>query len=176
MKKGRERSEEAECPICNLLLPLRLDQSSVQACCMKEVCVGCILASEKRGMNDCPFCRTPLPTDDSLGLVMIQKRIDAGDPVAIWHLGGQYRIGRLGLEKDMTRAVALYERAAELGVKEAHYNLGCLYDKGIDVERNGARRLDITRQQRCVATFTPDSTLHLRRPEQGTMILHCSTG
>ena len=46
LKKGRERSEEVECPICNLLLPLRLDQSSVQACCMKEVCVGCILASE----------------------------------------------------------------------------------------------------------------------------------
>ena len=36
MKKGRERTEEDECPICNLLLPLGTGQSSIRACCMKE--------------------------------------------------------------------------------------------------------------------------------------------
>ena len=67
---------------------------------------------------------------------MVQKRIDAGDPVAIWHLGTKYCFGQNGLKKDVTRAVELYERAAELGVKQAHYNLGVLYDVGTDVEKD----------------------------------------
>ena len=36
----------------------------------------------------------------------------------------------------MTRAVDLYERAAELGVKEAHHNLGVLYHGGKEVEED----------------------------------------
>ena len=56
MKKGRERPEEEECPICNLLLPLDVKQSFSKACCIKKVCKGCTLAARKRGMKDCPFC------------------------------------------------------------------------------------------------------------------------
>ena len=41
----------------------------------------------------------------------------------------------------MTRAVELYERAAELGVKSAHYNLGIMYGNGIDVEKDTAKAL-----------------------------------
>ena len=67
---------------------------------------------------------------------MIQRRVNAGDPLAILHLGDKYRFGECGLEKDMTRAVELYERAAELGVKVAHYALGCLYNEGTDVEKD----------------------------------------
>ena len=142
MKKGRERSEEDECPICNLPLPLDSKQSTFRPCCMKEVCTGCVLAALKRGMRrDCPFCRTPLPEDDSQILGMIQKRADAGDPMAIYYLGQQYDFGRLGLEKDVTRAVELYERAAELGLKDSHYNLGCLYDKGTEVQKDTARAI-----------------------------------
>lgn len=37
------------------------------------------------------------------------------------------------MEKDATKAAELYERAAELGVKEAHDKLGVMYDVGIDV-------------------------------------------
>ena len=36
----------------------------------------------------------------------------------------------------MTRAVELYGRAAELGLKGAHNNLGVLYDEGEDVEKD----------------------------------------
>ena len=105
---------------------------------MKKVCSGCILAARKRGMRDCPFCRTPRPkTGQSLALV--GKRVDAGDPVAIWHLGNKYRFGQYGLVKDVTRTVELYERAAELGVKEAHFSLGVLYAEGIDVEKDTAK-------------------------------------
>ena len=119
MKKGRKRSEDDDCPICQLPLPLDVDQSSFRLCCMKVVCKGCILAARKRGMWDCPFCRAPTP-HESQSLAMIRKRVDAGDPAAICHLGTQYRLGRYGLEKDVARAVELYERAAVLGVKEAH--------------------------------------------------------
>ena len=65
---------------------------------------------------------------------MIRKRADAGDPVAICGLGSKYCFGRLGLEKDVTRAVELYKRAAKLGEKEAIFSLGVLYSEGEDVE------------------------------------------
>ena len=133
MKKGRTRPEEDNCPICQLPLPLE-DQSMFKSCCMKMVCDGCDFAAQKQGMVDCPFCRSSMPEGDSQILSMIQKRVDAGDPVAIWDLGAKYDFGRYGLEKDVPRAVELYERAAELGVKEAHYNLGVLYAKGKEVE------------------------------------------
>ena len=123
MKKGRTRSEEDDCPICQLPLPLDPTQTTFNVCCMTLVCGGCILAARKRGMNDCPFCRSPRPEDDSQVLAMVRKRVDAGDPMAMWHLGKKYRTGVNGLEKDVTRAVELYERAAEI-VKDAHYNLG----------------------------------------------------
>ncbi|EJK44602.1 hypothetical protein THAOC_36846, partial [Thalassiosira oceanica] len=77
-----------------------------------------------------------LPPKKSQTLAMIQKRVAAGDPVAIWHLGAKYRFGANGLEKDVTRAVELYDRAAELGVKDAHFNLGVLYAKGADVAKD----------------------------------------
>ncbi|EJK62366.1 hypothetical protein THAOC_17026 [Thalassiosira oceanica] len=138
MKKGHTRSEADDCPICQLPLPLDVHQSMSKMCCMKRVCNGCILAAVKRGMRDCPFCRAPTP-DASKALAMIRKRVAAGDPVAIWFLGSQYFLGTYGLKKDTTRAVELYERAAELGVNEAHHNLGTLYAIGADVEKDMAK-------------------------------------
>ncbi|EJK65611.1 hypothetical protein THAOC_13511 [Thalassiosira oceanica] len=56
-----------------------------------------------------------------------------------YFLGSQHVYGLYGLAKDVTRAVELYERAAELGVKEAHYNLGVTYNEGTDVEKDTAK-------------------------------------
>ena len=71
---------------------------------------------------------------------MVRKRVDAGDPVAIWFLGTNYEQGLYDLlKKDAKRAAELYERAAKLGVKGAHYNLGCLYAQGTDVEKDMAK-------------------------------------
>ncbi|EJK50816.1 hypothetical protein THAOC_30082, partial [Thalassiosira oceanica] len=140
MKKGRTRSEEDDCPICQLPLLLDTRHSSCRPCCMKEVCNGCLFAAAKRGMLDCPFCRASVP-DESQSLAMIRKRVAAGDPVAICTLGAEYRFGGYGLKKDVTRAVELYERAAELGEKDAHYNLGALYDEGTDVETDTAKAI-----------------------------------
>ncbi|EJK55669.1 hypothetical protein THAOC_24573, partial [Thalassiosira oceanica] len=140
MKKGRTRSEEDDCPICQLPLPLDGRQSKFKVCCMTRVCDGCILAALKRGMNDCPFCRAPRPKASQI-VSMVEKRVDAGDPVAMWHLGKQYADGSYGVTKDVTRAIELYERAAVLGTKHAFCSLGCLYHVGTDVEKDPAKTI-----------------------------------
>ncbi|EJK47697.1 hypothetical protein THAOC_33565, partial [Thalassiosira oceanica] len=109
-------------------------------CSSRRDARGCELAAGKRGMWDCPFCRTHT-SDEENALARIRKRVAAGDPQAIFFLGSQYHYGKYGLEKDVTRALELYERAAELGAKDAHYNLGFLYDEGTDVEKDLAKAI-----------------------------------
>ncbi|EJK65459.1 hypothetical protein THAOC_13671, partial [Thalassiosira oceanica] len=58
---------------------------------------------------------TPFSTDDASELALIQKRVDKGDAEAISHLGEIYHNGRLGLAKDISRAIELWTEAAELG-------------------------------------------------------------
>ena len=45
------------------------------------------------------------------------------------------------MEKDVRRAIELWERAAELGVNDAHFALGCLHDEGTDVEKDAAKAI-----------------------------------
>ncbi|EJK73916.1 hypothetical protein THAOC_04438 [Thalassiosira oceanica] len=112
---------------------------------MKTVCKGCALEADKRGIRGkCPFCRTPLPTSNEASLAMIQNRVKANDTEAIHCLGTCYRHGDHGLKKDMPRAVRLWERAAELGLKEAHFDLGNMFDENIafDGVDNDMSRVD----------------------------------
>jgi len=65
-----------------------MDEHSVfNVCCMKKICHGCNVAAQKRGMDDCPFCRTTYPDNDADGLAMIQARVEKKDPEAINLLG-----------------------------------------------------------------------------------------
>ncbi|EJK75694.1 hypothetical protein THAOC_02574 [Thalassiosira oceanica] len=148
MASGHERPEGHTCPICFDLIELPMGQhSKINVCCMKSVCDGCILAAHRRGMNDrCPFCRTPLPRDDASLLAMIQKRVNKGDAAvrkgdaeAFSFLGGKYFQGRLGLTKDVSRAIELWTEAAELGSIDAHYSLGDSYYYGEGVEKDKSR-------------------------------------
>ena len=118
----------------------RCRADDVQGLLHEVVCNGCILAAGKRGMDDCAFCRAPMPKE-SQTVSMIQKRVNAGDPMAMWYLGKDYADGDYGLAKDVARAVELYERAADLGVKKAHFTLGYLYDEGKDVEKDTAKAI-----------------------------------
>jgi len=91
-------------------------------------------------MNDiCPFCRTPLPTDDASKLAMIRKRVGRGDAEAINLLGGQCYQGNLGLAKDVPRAIELWTEAAELGSIDAQAALGLVYCTGDGVEEDKSR-------------------------------------
>ncbi|EJK46098.1 hypothetical protein THAOC_35255 [Thalassiosira oceanica] len=140
--QGHERPEGDFCTICTLPIPLPMDDHSViNACCMKGICKGCDYAAKKRGMSDCAFCRTPLPDNDAdrLALAMAQARAAKKDPVAINFLGEKYCHGKLGLQKDMRRAVELWTEAAELDSIQALYNLGVAYDRGEGVEKDVAK-------------------------------------
>ncbi|EJK44379.1 hypothetical protein THAOC_37083 [Thalassiosira oceanica] len=135
--QGLERPERDFCPICNLPIPLPTDSHSVfMACCMKQICNGCNLAAQRRGMFDCAFCRTPIARNDADSLAMIQARAAKKDPTAIHFLGKKYFFGRLGLQKDMRRAVKLWEEAAELGSTDALFELGNAYLEGEGVQQD----------------------------------------
>ncbi|EJK55993.1 hypothetical protein THAOC_24198, partial [Thalassiosira oceanica] len=141
LNEGHGRWEGDRCPICFLFIGLPMNKHArMNVCCMKRVCNGCILAANLRGINDrCPFCRTPHPSDDASKLAMIQKREGKRDADAINHLAGQHYFGKLGLAKDVPRAIELWTEAAELGSVEAHYNLGVTYYNGDDVQEDKAR-------------------------------------
>ena len=135
--QGHERPEEDSCPICTLTIPLPMvEHSVVNCCCMKRVCHGCHLAAKKRGMFDCPFCRTPYPSNDADALAMVRARVKKKDPEANQLLGEKYYHGELGLQKDMRKAVELYAEAAELGSIDAIYYLGVAYDCGEGIQQD----------------------------------------
>ena len=139
--QGHERAEGDFCPICTLPIPFPIDgHSFFKVCCMTRVCIGCVVAARQRGIGDtCPFCRAPTPTEVASQLAMVQKRVDAGDADAMAYLGDKYHSGRLGLEKDVQRAIELWTEAAELGSIKACYELGHLYLHGRDVEQDEAK-------------------------------------
>jgi len=142
-RQGRERPEGDFCPICTLPIPLPMAKySSLNVCCMKRICNGCMVASQKKDMLDCAFCRTPIPENDADGLAMIQSRVAKKDPAAIHHLGEVFLFGSHGLQKDMRRAVELYTEAAELGSIEALFDLGLSYDRGEGFQEDKAKAVE----------------------------------
>ena len=76
------------------------EHSFVKTCCVKRICKGCSNAAQKRGMFDCPFCRTPFAKNDSDAFAMVQARVEKKDPEATYFLGKKYFHGELGLQKD----------------------------------------------------------------------------
>ena len=142
--QGHKRMEEDFCPICTLPIPIPTDDHSVfNTCCMKQICNGCNIAAQKRGMSDCAFCRTPVPDNDADELAMIKARVEKKDPEAINHLGHKYYFGQLGLEKNARRAVELWTEAAELGSGEALFKLGSAYYHGNGVQEDKAKAIQI---------------------------------
>ena len=140
--QGLERPEGDFCPICTLPIPLPMDEHcSFMVCCMKRICNGCDMASQKRGMVDCPYCRTPYPNSDEDMLAMIQARVAKKDPVAINVLGRKYCNGDIGGQKNMKKAVDLWEEAAELGSIAALHNLGVAYLRGVGVQQDKSKAI-----------------------------------
>ncbi|EJK60664.1 hypothetical protein THAOC_18941, partial [Thalassiosira oceanica] len=141
MSSGNQMAEGHVCDICFLAIGIPVYKySKVNVCCMKRWCNGCVWAAIQRGMCDkCPFCRTPVPSDDASELAMVQKRVDKYDADAMFHLGSQYYLAGLGLTKDAPRAIELWTEAAELGSLDAHYELGHMYYRGDVVEEDKPR-------------------------------------
>ena len=142
--QGQERPEGDFCPICTLPISLPMvEHSTFNSCCMKKICNGCTFVAGVRGMHDCPFCRTPHPDNDADALIArVQERVKKKDPDAIDNLGEDYFHGRLGLQKDVQKAVELWTEAAELGSIKALYNLGnaYYYEGGIQYDKEKATK------------------------------------
>ena len=100
------------------------------------------MAAQKRGMDDCPFCRSPYPDNDPDELAMLQARVAKKDPEAINNLGERYYLGNLGLQKDTRKAVELWTEAAELGSIKSLFNLGFAYERGEGVQQDETTAAD----------------------------------
>ncbi|EJK67450.1 hypothetical protein THAOC_11513 [Thalassiosira oceanica] len=141
--QGHERPEGDFCPICSLPIPLPMENHSVfMSCCMKSICNGCSLATQKRGMFDCAFCRSSCPDDDADVLASMKARVTKKDPAAMTFLGQKHCYGKLGLQKDMRRAIELWTEAAELGSVGALYHLGISHRIGNGVEEDQAKAVE----------------------------------
>ncbi|EJK76507.1 hypothetical protein THAOC_01728 [Thalassiosira oceanica] len=129
--QGHERPEGDFCPLCTLPIPIPIhEHSAFSVCCMKRICRGCDFAAQKRGMHDCPFCRTPFP-DNKAGLQKdMQKAVELwteaaelGSIKALFDLGNAYFNG-VGVQEDKGKAYELYKKAAMKGHVECRHNLG----------------------------------------------------
>jgi hypothetical protein len=104
------------------------DMETYYPCCGKSICKGCTHSFKSAGNSKCPFCNS----DESGktgedGVEEIMKRVEANDPGAIYMLAGYYYQGVWGFQQDHAKAIELYVRAADLGYKDAHFQLGMLY-------------------------------------------------
>ena len=95
------------------------------SCCGKVICSGCIHAVQMRdgGIGLCPFCRTLGASSDNL-IRNFEKRMEAGDSIAIHEIGVYYFHGDNGHPQDITKALELYKRAGDLGHAESYNNIG----------------------------------------------------
>ena len=138
-----EPPQNEDCPICFLRLPTLDTGSKYNSCCGKIICSGCIYApvydnNGNKVKKKCPFCRAVAPTSEEI-LKRNKNRVEAGDFVAIYSLGGFYFEGRYGLPQDMVKALELWHRAAELSYVSAYCNIGNVYWYGNGVERDAKK-------------------------------------
>lgn len=82
-----------------------------------------------------------------------RKAVELGHGGAMHDLAGVVRSGGQGVKRDPGLAMALYERAAGLGVNESLVQLGAMYVEGRGTRRDYARALDY--YQRAIDAKTP---------------------
>ena len=133
-------SEFGDCPICFLRLPTLVSGRRYYECCGKMMCSGCSYApryddqGNEVDNNKCPFCRTPHHTSNEEMVKGMMNRVEACDPIAIYNIGCYHREETNGHPQDYTKALELFQRAAELGYPMAYGNIGVIYDNGEGVK------------------------------------------
>jgi len=132
-----------DCQICFLRLPTLNTGRRYQSCCGKEICSGCAYAPvyddqgnkvDNNKQNECAFCRVLAPKSVEEANKRLDKRIEAGDAIAILNLGCYYVEGMNGFPRDYTKALEHFLRAAEVGLTNAYYCIGHIYQEGRGVE------------------------------------------
>ena len=129
-----------DCPICFQQLPSLITGRRYKTCCGKVICCGCIHAPvyDNQGnevdKHKCPFCRVGTPASDEEIVERLKKRVEVNDAIAINSLGTYYSNGMNGYPQNHTKALGLYQRAAELGYVGAYFSIGYAYNEGEGVE------------------------------------------
>jgi tetratricopeptide (TPR) repeat protein len=134
-------SHLGECPICCLPMPLHQRKSILASCCSNMICEGCNFANQKREMEAglqrrCAYCREPLPKSGAEYQKRILERVKKNCPVAIREVGKEHRD-----EGDYEGAFKYWTKAAELGDAGAHFELSCMYQLGLGVEKDEEKHI-----------------------------------
>ena len=141
----KDPPEAEECPICMLPLPIDLKLIWIKRCCCQRICQGCNeaqiikdISSGKRGedVGLCPFCRAPSQTTRDEDIRLLKRHVEENKVDAIYNCALRHLEGTKGFPKDITKAIDLLLKAAELGSANAYYDLGHLYDEGDEVNRD----------------------------------------
>ena len=140
-------SQFGDCPICFLPIPSLESGRRYMTCCGKMICSGCVHApiydhqGNYLGNIKCVFCRSLVPATEREANEINEKRVQAGDPIAIYLRGNHYRDGTVGFEQDMDKALELYHCAAKLGYPKAFLNIGTAYHfgNGVEVDKKKAK-------------------------------------
>lgn len=137
-----------ECAICLMPMPFGLVVATLQVCCGKTICAGCIMTDALVDpYRPCPFCRQPNPKNDEKLVELIRKRINSGNGDACVSLGGFYMEGFRGLPRDVNRGLEMWRRGAELGSVAAQYNVSlCYMDGQFNTERDMAKGVHFLEQ------------------------------
>jgi len=136
-----------DCPICFLRMPSLPTGSKYKSCCGKQICSGCSHApvydnkGNKVTEELCAFCRIPVPLSDEEVVERIKKRVELGDAMAIYTLGGYYAHGVMGFNQNYTKALKLWHKAGELGYAPAYNNIATTYHigRGVEVDKKKAK-------------------------------------
>ena len=114
-KLFKEPPPPEECPLCMIPMP-HTGQTTIESCCGKRICNGCIYAMEmSEGKDLCAFCRTPYAFSTEEEIKRIKKLMDKGNSRAFNTLGFAYKRGDYGVPQDTEKANELYLKAGELG-------------------------------------------------------------
>ena len=139
----KEPPPREECPICMISLPFDPGDATLESCCGKIICYGCIHAMDmeeiRRGKKEeelgmCAFCRTPTHSSDEEYAKRTTKQIEKGNAEAFYVRAGDYADGTCGFQQDRAKANELWLKAGELGCADAYFNLGNSYNNGMGVE------------------------------------------
>ena len=135
-----------DCPICFLNMSCLISAQMYMSCCGKDICCGCIHASEARDKNKkstlCPFCRTPAATTERELTERYEKRMSLNDGHAFYNFGCFYTEGMYGYPQNFAKALELYHRSAELGYFMSYFTIGNAYNFGRGVEVDAKKAIN----------------------------------
>jgi len=117
-------------------MPSMISGSVYMTCCGKVICYGCIHAVQTKTKKHslCAFCRTPNANSNEDDIIRLKKRVELGDALAMYNIGGKYYLGDDGFPQNYIEALELWHKAGELGYAPAYTNIGCAYDYGLGVQ------------------------------------------